>query len=1073
MYCQPYDVKRLFYQISTTKFAGRSILSAEFVVRETHAASCDAREVQLWRTKGINSSTTWNTQIADGFWADHLQTRSFAYGYDGCASKDAEFDVEAVVAEAASKKWPTITFGMRATNEEDPYTWKRFSDSAYLRVNYNRPPSQIKTSQLTMDFGGTCVKADKMPRVRSLPTLRVDNVTDPDGDRVSVQFQALWDTGDGRKPHWKPARTTSKPSGSDFSLKLPTSLPKNKTVVWHARSWDGAQWSPWSSVNANGCYVMYDTSVPAGPSITSALYPASDAEDPDDPWWDGVGRYGAFTIDSSSSDVGTYWFGINELPSSKHTLTTSGGAAKTTKFTPAKPGLNFITAQAFDAAGNGSEIRTYYFRVRAGQPDRLTWGLDEGAGVNAVSGSGGAWPAELHGGATPGGEGVTGGGLRFDGVDDRAATLSPVLNTRKSFSVSLWAKLGDLDPSHGAVALAQAGNVRSGFELYFSPSRSGWVFVRHSADAEDATASRAMQPACATGDTACTSSRLGTWTHVVGVFDNPNSQVQLYVNGTLAGTAPFSGPWDARGGTLLGATESSRTPNGFFSGDLDEAQLFDYQLTAADVTRLHGKQPVDSGTRPAKLVWPMDETADASAVTGRAQQVRATVHGGAQFGGRGVAGTSLHLDGDDDYATTAQPVLDTFQSFSVSLWARLPANKENRAMTAITQADSNSAGFALYHSSALGGWVFAREESNSTTSTVVRAEQSACPAETPNCAAAQLGQWAHVVGVYDYDAEQIRLYVNGVLKDTGEFTTPWLAIGPVTLGHTLASTGPSGLFEGDLDDVQLYDRTVSDHEVRQLFKQNPVVKSRWKFEQTTGTPPVTPDASGEGNGLTLYGGARTAPGGVDGSLELDGVNDYGATATVPVDTSASFTVSAFAQSAGVPEVPVTLLSAPGVKQNALAVRYVPSTTPGTDPGRWQITTADKDSTDASVTQVRNGQFFGPQERNHLALVYDGFASELRLYVNGQLETTACADTDGDGEPDEADCLDQTSQAEGVVTFKAAQGLELGRGRAGSAGTEYWPGSVTDVWTFQGALTEAQIGGLAIGQPGLDTVVPNG
>ncbi|MEV0036882.1 hypothetical protein [Streptomyces sp. NPDC050804] len=105
---------------------------------------------------------------------------------------------------------------MRATDEEDPCTWKRFSDSAYLRVNYNRPPSQIKVSRLTMDPGGTCVKADKMPRVRSLPTLRVDNATDPDGDRVSVQFQALWDTGDGRKPYvplrtWTATTTTRRP----------------------------------------------------------------------------------------------------------------------------------------------------------------------------------------------------------------------------------------------------------------------------------------------------------------------------------------------------------------------------------------------------------------------------------------------------------------------------------------------------------------------------------------------------------------------------------------------------------------------------------------------------------------------------------------------------------------------------------------------------------------------------------------------------------------------------------------------------------------------------------------------
>jgi hypothetical protein len=42
--------------------------------------------------------------------------------------------------------------------------------------------------------------------------------------------------------------------------------------------------------------------------------------------------------------------------------------------------VNFVTAQAFDVAGNGSEIITYQFRVRAGQPDRLTLDLNEPAG---------------------------------------------------------------------------------------------------------------------------------------------------------------------------------------------------------------------------------------------------------------------------------------------------------------------------------------------------------------------------------------------------------------------------------------------------------------------------------------------------------------------------------------------------------------------------------------------------------------------------------------------------------------------------------------------------------------------
>ncbi|MEU1304162.1 LamG domain-containing protein [Streptomyces shenzhenensis] len=1068
-YCNPQDVKRLFYQIPTTKFAGRSILSAEFVVRETHAASCEAREVQLWRTKAINGSTTWNTQNADGFWIDHLQTRSFAHGFDGCAAADAEFDVKNAVAMAAAKEWPQITFGMRATSEDDRYTWKRFSDDAFLRVEYNRPPPRISTSQLSMAPGGSCAKSGSEVHVRSRATIKAINVTDPDKDRLQVQFRALWNAGDGWKQHWISAKSTDKASGSSFSIQLPTSIPQEEVVGWQARAWDGGQWSPWSVQNAHSCYFVYDTMVPVGPGISSAQYPSNNDDDPNAPWWDGVGRYGTFKIDSPSPDVTTYWFGVNENPSSKHTLTTSGGGAKTINLMPTKAGINFITAKAFDAAGNGSEPSTYYFRVRAGQPDRLSWQMDEAGGASQVVGEGGEWPAVVSG-AKMGVVGVSGNGLEFDGVDDYAATESPVLNTAKSFSVSVWARMAADHPSTPQAVVSQSGAHLSGFEIYYSTALGGWSFLRHSSDtATGATVTRALQPACPAGDTACLESRVDTWTHLVGVFDNANQLMKLYVDGELVDSVPFSNPWDARGRTILGGAIHHESPDDYFKGSADELQLFDYQLTDAQVALLHNRRPVDTN-RPAKLVFPLDETAQDVAPIGRSQQAAAQLKNGTTSGADGVNGRAIQFDGVDDYATTGRPIMDTYQSFAVSAWAKLPKDKETRPMTVIAQSSTVNLGFELTHSSALGGWVFMREQSNQPESTLVRATQTACPANT-NCPAARHGEWNHVVGVYDNDAGQLKLYVNGVLEATAPFTTPWLAVGQVTLGGTGKADGSLGnRLKGSLDNVRLYDRAISDDEVRQLFTQNPVVKSRWKFETaSTANPPVTPDAGPAGAGLGLYNGAELDGGWVDGGLALNGVNQYAATSNgvVPVDTSVSFTVTAFVQASAQPTREVALLSAPGTSKDAFSVRYIPSSTPATDGGRWRITTAAADKTDAEAAEVENGQFYGPEEWTHLALVYDGFAHEMRLYVNGQLQEVACQDTDDDGAPDTAGCTDQVSYSDNVLTFKAVQSLQLGRDRAGA----YFPGSVSDLWTFQGTLNEVQIQNLAVGQPGRDTDVP--
>jgi hypothetical protein len=139
--------------------------------------------------------------------------------------------------------------------------------------------------------------------------------------------------------------------------------------------------APWRHVDSawsyagdpSACYFVYDRTYPKAPKITSAEYPESIyTADLTEPWYDGVGQYGSFTIDAVDTDVTTYWYGINENPTSRNKITTSGGAAEIVKALPAEPGVRFFTARAFDSAGNPGTTYTYQFRVKVGQPDRAT-----------------------------------------------------------------------------------------------------------------------------------------------------------------------------------------------------------------------------------------------------------------------------------------------------------------------------------------------------------------------------------------------------------------------------------------------------------------------------------------------------------------------------------------------------------------------------------------------------------------------------------------------------------------------------------------------------------------------------
>ncbi|MEV6758197.1 LamG-like jellyroll fold domain-containing protein [Streptomyces sp. NPDC051214] len=1054
-YCQPNDTKRLFYRIPVSEFAGKSILSAEFVVRNTWSASCSDRSVELWQTKGISSSTTWNSQNASGFWDKKLSTKSFAYGYSGCAAKDAEFSVKSAVQDAANGRDSTMTFGLRADSETDAYGWKRFSDKAFLRVKYNRPPAQLKMSQLTMEYGGTCKRSGDAARVRTLGKIEANEVKDPDGDSVSVQFQAKWDGGS-----WSPARTSSKKSNSEFKVSLPSSkIPTNKQINWYARVYDGAQYSPWSYAgDPTACYFVYDTKVPKAPAVSSGEYPASDSEDPNDPWHDGVGKYGSFELKAADSDVTSYRYGINTDPSSKNKVTTSGGAAKSAKVLPSKPGLNFITAQAFDTAGNGSEIRTYQYRVKAGQPDRATWQLDEAEGTGESKGSTPPRAAQLHGGATLGAAGVQGTALSLNGTDGYASTDIPVVNTSGGFAVSAWVKLSKM-PEGAAVIATEPGNHSPGFELYYSKTYDRWAFNQYKSDTADAGIARAMadQPGGVAPD---------KWTHLAGSYDSVRDVLELFVDGKLVGKTAYDSPWEARRGLQLGAASYNGAPSAFFPGAVDNVQLFDKPLAQDEIDKLHAQQTVGDPGRPALAVFELDEAAEAKEIAGHGGVLPAKYNGGVTTGAPGIAGKGATFNGSDGYAKIGQtngPHLNTSRSFTVSAWAKLDKKPDGAAIIT-AQAGKERPGFELYYSSTYNRWAVNQYSADAADATPIRAMQ-------PEGDSAYVGEWAQLVGVHDTVANTLTLYVNGAKAGSVPLAGAFYADQSMYLGAGSYSGQIKNHFPGTIDDVRLLDRPVSAEEVQQMFKQRPLVKGRWNFEETNATGSTTPDLSAVKRPMNLSGGAKLGSGMIDNSgLELNGTDAYAGTTLSPIDTSASFTVTAWAQAAAIPDHGVALVSGTGLQRSAFTVRFQPDPKDPEGLGRWELTLAAKDSTDSPVTVVSNTEFYDAREWNHLAVVYDGFAKEARLYVNGVLQEVACGDADGNGDADDAACQDLIAWADNVLTFKAPMALQVGRAKGDPAGT-YFAGAVDDVWAFQGALNDAQIEKLAGSWFDIPTDVP--
>lgn len=1049
--CATNDAKRLFYKLPVTSFAGKSITSAEFVVRETFAYNCVKQPVEFWRTKPLTSTTTWNDQKATGYWVDQMPTVLAAKGATAsCPDGDLEFNAKDAVVWAVANKQTSLTFGLKAPNESAESQWKRFSGNGFLRVEFNNPPSQPKQSQLTMSPGGTCTLAPKAVNVIPKATAVL---SDPDKDQVYAEFKVEWNAGDGWKEHWNSGRIGPKASGQAYTITLPSNIPQNVTAAWSVRASDGKLWGPWSYAGdtQTACYLTYDSKHPAAPSVVSSQYPASRTDDPLDPWLDGVGRYGRFTLDSPASDVTKYWFGLNADPTAANERkpATPGGPV-TIDVMPTRPGLNNLYVQAWDANNNDSTIASYQFRVATGQPERAAWTLDASAGSTQDTGSGGSRPVLLDGTAALGEPGVHGTALTLNGgaaTDGSAAAGPHQLDTDGDFTVSTWVRL-DSD-SATATAVSVDGTTQAGFYLGYLKGSGRWALRVPTKDATGADFNVQQVQSS-------TPAQVGTWTHLTAVRDARAGKYTLYVDGALAGSAPVTNTWHAAANLQFGRAKYNGAYGEAWQGAIDETAVYDRPLNAQDVGRLAQQQPLTTG-RPAKAAWDFDDPATSLVAKGASQVDPLVLKGeGGEFGAGGNVGGALDLSSPaNGYASTARPHLDTLRSFSVSAWARLPRTEPTGAQIIATQAGKEQSGFELYYSASYRRWVFNRYNSDTAGVDPTRAM-----ANLGKPAADQVypgDSWHHLLGVYDGTLKELRLFVDGGLVSTVPFApAPWDATGPVQVGAGSYGGKPDAFFTGQIDDVHLYDRVVSKDEAGDLFKQHPQVKGRWKFDATTaGTPATSPDDSTGKRPALLGAQASVRPGAGwvgAGGLVLDGVDDHAAAATVPVNTKESFTVTAWVSTAARPQKKVTVLSAEGAVNSAFTVRYAPDPADPQNQGGYELELPTTDTSAASRPVVRHSSFQSDFEWDHLAVVYDSFADEARLYVNGHLEQV----------------LDAMSWRSNVQPFQATKQLQFGRNKENGTAGEYWPGVIDDVWLFSGVASESQIAKLGNGES-LDTV----
>jgi len=223
---------------------------------------------------------------------------------------------------------------------------------------------------------------------------------------------------------------------------------------------------------------------------------------------------------------------------------------------------------------------------------------------------------------------------------------------------------------------------------------------------------------------------------------------------------------------------------------------------------------------------------------------------------------------------------------------------------------------------------------------------------------------------------------------------------------------------------------------------SPSREGYWPLEEAPGG--IAPNVEPEGLPLTLNGDAwiyhnedifgDAALVGL-GDLRLDGDGDWAATSAAPVGGDGSFTLAARARLAAADDRTQAVLSLPGSDADRIAIRYQAAS------GKWEVVVSTEDKANAPQVAVTEEQDL-PDDHSqgvgdHLAVVFDAPAHELRFYVNGQLANTSTA-------------VDTTS-------WTASGGLQVGRSAIRG---EYFRGTVDEVRAYSGAANPTMINQMA-------------
>lgn len=292
----------------------------------------------------------------------------------------------------------------------------------------------------------------------------------------------------------------------------------------------------------------------------------------------------------------------------------------------------------------------------------------------------------------------------------------------------------------------------------------------------------------------------GKWHHVVHTLGSSIGGQKLYMDGDLVAVGTKSASdfyWQAE--VTIGYAKDAK--NWFMNGNIGEFKIWNVALSGSDVITEYSNSNIELPI----AYYPLD--VDVNDYSGNGHHgINNNVWLGQEIGeDNGTASFS-----GDNYIDLPVGIMNSNQG-SVSLMAR--TTQSAYGMMFYGTSESTGDGFGGQNELHLGtsgaGCMMFVEGTNSVSGDLYQFSQDIANID---------GNWNHFVSTWDANANEIKLYVDGVLikshahgRNTFDFS------GLMRLGATHSSSIRQ--YVGSLDEVKLYDVAISEAEVQMLSKQ--------------------------------------------------------------------------------------------------------------------------------------------------------------------------------------------------------------------------------------------------------------